>query len=143
AFASWLRDAGGLAAFALAIWGVAYALQRPAWARRGWSPRSVAFALLAGLSAALYAVFLALVLVQGLPPPAPRVVANPNLNPVPETIYTPLQNLVLVVAGGLALAAVLLPIVLDLGTRIRWRRIWALARLSLKEAWSKGVVWVA
>jgi ABC-type transport system involved in multi-copper enzyme maturation permease subunit len=144
AIASWLRDAGVLAAIALAVWAVAYAMQRPAWARRGWSPRAAVFAGLAGLSAVLYAVFVALVLIQGLPPPAPRAAANPNLPaPVPETIYTPLQNLVLVTAGGLALAAVLLPIVLDFGTRIRWRRIWALARLSLKEAWSKGIVWVA
>jgi hypothetical protein len=41
-----------------------------------------------------------------------------------------------------ALLAVLAPFVIDLITRISWRRIWAIARLSWTEAVRKGVFWV-
>src|SRR5205823_4479750 len=140
AIASWLRDAGSLAAFGLAIWALAYALQRPARpAQRQRPVRTLLFLGLAGASALLYVVFAALLLVQGRPTTRPAT----KPGELPESIYTPTQNFFLTLAGALALAAVVLPIVLDLWTRIRWRRIWALARLSLKEAWSKGIVWVA
>lgn len=126
----WIQDAGIVAAIGLAIWAIAFAVQRPAWARgRVWTGRAVAFAVLAGLSGGLYALFFLLLLVQGLPRG-------------PGAAYTPAQALVLLSAGVCAIVAVLLPPVLDLFGRLRWRRIWAVARLSLKEARAKGIIWI-
>jgi ABC-type transport system involved in multi-copper enzyme maturation permease subunit len=48
----------------------------------------------------------------------------------------------LTVAGGFALLAVCLPIFKAFALRLRWQRIWALARVSLKEALRKRVVLV-
>jgi hypothetical protein len=45
-------------------------------------------------------------------------------------------------AGAFAMLAVTLPVLYDLFTRMRWQRIWALARVSLKEAVRKRVVLV-
>ncbi len=45
------------------------------------------------------------------------------------------------IGGGCALAAFLFPFATDL-IRLRWRRIWALARLSFKEAIRRRVLWV-
>jgi ABC-type transport system involved in multi-copper enzyme maturation permease subunit len=165
ATASWLRDAGGLAALGLAIWALAYALRWSAGhpqgifrhifgladaaalgaagqarRRRSGPLRTLAFLVLAGSSALLYVLFVFLLLAQGRPS-RPAGLLKPG--ELPPTLYTPTQYLFLTLAGALALAAVVLPIASDLVTRIRWRRIWALARLSLKEAWSKGIVWVA
>ncbi len=135
----WLRDAGIIAAFGLAIWGLAFAIQRPAWARaKLWTPRRVAFATLAGLAAGLYVIFILLLFTQS--PPSRAAGALGARGPV--TAYSVAQNLVLTAAGACAVFAVLLPVVLDLFGRFRWRRIWALARLSIKEARSKGVIWI-
>lgn len=129
ALASWLRDAGLIAAVGLVIWGLAYLLQRPAWARhRQPSARATLFLAAASGAAVLYALFLLLLLV----PPTPT-----------SPLYAFRERWCLPTAGALALLAVLLPILLDLFGRIRWRRIWALARVSVKEARSKGILWVA
>jgi hypothetical protein len=45
------------------------------------------------------------------------------------------------IGGGCALAAFLFPFATDI-VRLRWRRIWALARLSFKEAIRRRVLWV-
>ncbi len=45
------------------------------------------------------------------------------------------------VGASCALAALILPILFDLA-RLRWRRIWALAKLSFKEAVRRRVLWV-
>jgi hypothetical protein len=45
-------------------------------------------------------------------------------------------------AGGCALLAVIIPIVGAFFTRMRWQRIWAMAKVSLKEALRKRVVLV-
>jgi ABC-type transport system involved in multi-copper enzyme maturation permease subunit len=49
---------------------------------------------------------------------------------------------VLTASGALALVVVLAPIAIDLATRISWGRIWAIARLSWKEAIRGRVIWV-
>jgi hypothetical protein len=45
------------------------------------------------------------------------------------------------IAGACAVAAFLLPFLMDFG-RLSWRRVWALARLSFKEAIRRRVLWV-
>jgi hypothetical protein len=140
ALAVWLRDAGYVAAFGLLIWGIAFLLQRPQWARKlQWSPKALLFTTAVAASAAFYAFFGLLLLIEGTIARTERNVAGREIT---VTEYTPLQNLCLSVAGALALLAVIMPIVIDIFTRLRWRRIWALARLSIKEAWSRGVVWL-
>jgi ABC-type transport system involved in multi-copper enzyme maturation permease subunit len=52
-----------------------------------------------------------------------------------------LQNLMWTLAGAAAIFAVILPILADL-TRVSLRRIWAIARLSFKEAVRRKVLWV-
>src|SRR5262249_26346727 len=53
------------------------------------------------------------------------------------------QKLVLGLAGLAALLACALPVLSDLAQRrLVPRRIWAIARVSIKEAWSRGIVWV-
>jgi ABC-type transport system involved in multi-copper enzyme maturation permease subunit len=52
-----------------------------------------------------------------------------------------LQTDALLVGGGCAVLAVALPFLADLFFRWRWRRIWALARLSFKEALRRRVLW--
>jgi ABC-type transport system involved in multi-copper enzyme maturation permease subunit len=49
---------------------------------------------------------------------------------------------ILTLSGVLALFVTLTPIALDLATRISWSRIWAIARLSWKEAVRGRVIWV-
>jgi hypothetical protein len=52
-----------------------------------------------------------------------------------------LQNILWAVAGASAIFAVLVPIFSDL-TRLSLRRVWAIARLSFKEAVRRKVLWV-
>jgi ABC-type transport system involved in multi-copper enzyme maturation permease subunit len=52
-----------------------------------------------------------------------------------------MQRVLWTVAGGSALFAVILPILADL-SRLSPRRIWAIARLSFKEALRRKVLWV-
>src|ERR1019366_9368765 len=49
---------------------------------------------------------------------------------------------ILTISGILALVVVLTPFLIDLVTRIRWGRIWAIAWLSWKEAIRGRVIWV-
>src|SRR5262249_29670480 len=57
--------------------------------------------------------------------------------------YTWGQEFALTLAGAFAIIAVSFPVVQTLVRRVRFRRVWALSRLSIKEAWSKGIIWVA
>src|SRR6266496_641067 len=71
-----------------------------------------------------------------LPQHSPADLHPPALPPVT------IGDLLLTAAGACALAVVLAPIVLAIGTRFRWGRIWAIARLSLKEAVRSRVVFI-
>jgi hypothetical protein len=139
AIGTWLQDAGILSAIVLLIWCVAYVLQRPAGvsAERNWVKSAFTFAAVA--SFVLFALYVAVLILQ----PPQQVPVNPD-NPRAGTVavYTPLQRGMGALAGLCALFAVALPVLVDLVTRIRWRRIWALALLSLKEARRRRVVWV-
>jgi ABC-type transport system involved in multi-copper enzyme maturation permease subunit len=71
---------------------------------------------------ALYSLFGVLIVVQGR--------------------YTALQFALVTLAGGLALLTAAVPPLVALATRVRWRRIWALARLSILEAVRGRVLYV-
>jgi ABC-type transport system involved in multi-copper enzyme maturation permease subunit len=127
AVVSWLQDVGGWAAFAFVLWLlIKYARMRPAERARipPWQFRAV------GLLALLAAVFYApLTYFWG------RDLVNffRNIPPVFETNPWSFRNVCLTAGGVLALAAVCLPIFSNLAA-LRPRRIWALTRLSFKEA---------
>lgn len=145
ALGQWLRDAGLYAFIWLCLLGLSYLVvpefrQRSRW---GWVHRCMLGAALASL--VLGVVFVVLLGAQGTVPDlsAPKPTDVIQAGAGPPQMYTPEQKTCLSIAGALCLAAVVLPIARDLGQkRIIWRRIWAIARLSMKEAWSRGIVWV-
>jgi hypothetical protein len=145
AVGQWLQDAGLYAFVWLVLLALSYALvpefrHRSRW---GWLHNTMTGLALAGV--ALLVVFLVLLARQG------RVQAENLPRPTDVTlktnqtvmVYTSQQKLFLSLAGLCALAACSVPLVRDLfQKRIIPRRIWAIARVSIKEAWSRGIVWV-
>jgi ABC-type transport system involved in multi-copper enzyme maturation permease subunit len=139
AVAAWLQDAGSLSALALFVWCLAYVFQRPAGVSREGNWVKTLFAYAAVGSFLLFGLYGVLLFAQNVQ----HVPINPdNLRAGTRVVYTDTQRMVGAAAGLLAIFAVALPVVVDLVTRIRWRRIWALALLSLKEARRRRVVWV-
>jgi hypothetical protein len=144
AIGQWLRDVGLYAFIWLCLLGLSYMLvpefrHRTPW---NWMYRTMLYAAVAAV--VLGGVFLILLANQGMvrDVDAPRS-SDPMAasQPEPQTYTTP-QKICLSLAGALCLFAVLLPLGRDLRQkRLIWRRIWAMARLSIKEAWSRRIVW--
>jgi hypothetical protein len=131
---AYLQDAGGFAAVTLVIWLVYRLVARfsPGRPEIEPEPRSVSRNLfgLALLGAALaYAVYGLFKLMEAT--------STTGAGPAGSE----LAGIFLAVGGGCALFAVVLPFATDLG-RFRLRRIWALARLSFKEAIRRKILWV-
>jgi hypothetical protein len=141
----WLQDAGLYALLWLALLGLAYIVVPEFRQRSPWGAVHSIMAALTTLAVVLFIGFLIVLVTQGkIPDPeAPR-----SLTPLPSTAppamtYNATQKLLFSLAGLAALAACAVPIVRDLfQMRIIPRRIWAIARVSAKEAWSRGIVWV-
>lgn len=116
----WLQAAGSFAALGLALW-LLIGLPRLRRADRDATPRWQVslFTLAAVVALGCYAVAALLVLAN-----APRR----------------LQGITLAVAGAAALLAVTLPFLINL-TQLRFRRIYALAKLSFKEAIRRRVLY--
>src|SRR5262249_55201573 len=136
----WLQDAGGFAAFALFLWFL-YALFTPNVAVVGGRRQLISrFMVVMGLAAlVLYVVSLGLMIGVAINdldggynrPPAQ---GSDQVQQAPE--QTGLERAfeyTLALAGLFALLGFCEPFVLDL-SRLRWRRIYALAKLSFKEA---------
>ncbi len=141
----WVQNAGAVAAFGLAIWVLAHLARRgrPFVALVADAPRSIAgpLAMLAAVLATLSFLGYLIVGLVGLGGllGAPGVAA---LMPRAGRAPTLSAGDYLLSASGLcALAVALTPMLLGL-TRLRAGRIWALARLSLKEAVRSRVVLV-
>jgi ABC-type transport system involved in multi-copper enzyme maturation permease subunit len=130
---TWLEVAGGFAAVLLAIWLLSTLAAKPSgppgWQLGGLAKRLFNFALLVGAIAYVIGGGLKIIALQRQ---AEGASAPGYDNPA---------NILLAVAGGCALLAVLLPFFQDLG-RLSGRRMWALARLSFKEAIRRRVLWV-
>jgi ABC-type transport system involved in multi-copper enzyme maturation permease subunit len=137
---SWLQDAGGFAAAGLVLWLV-FGLPRwrpkerasvPAW-------QSKLFVAATALAALGYAVYFVLFLFAPRPAPAPA-------GPAPSGAAPPLgplalvQSYVLALAGACAMVPVGVPFVRNL-SQLRFRRIYALAKLSFKEAVRRRAVY--
>lgn len=134
---TWLHAAGGFAAAALAIWLLAVLLQ-PSRAPGGGR-----------LGSSLLTVLVVGVLLALLPHGLARLwdaqgwSAGPNAGLGGEAWYeqlSPAQRYLADFVLGCAVAGALLPVCLNL-PRLRFRRIWALARLSFKEAVRRRVLW--
>src|SRR5438105_14121772 len=149
ALGQWLQDVGLYAFLWLGILLLSYLLVPDFRHRSPWSWLHKTMAALAGVGLAFLVVFLVLLATQGrvVDANAPRLIdaAQQQMQAKlgePMT-YTGQQKLFLSLAGLCALAACLVPLVRDLGQkRMIARRIWAIARVSIKEAWSRGIVWV-
>lgn len=134
---SWLQDAGGFAAAALAITFVVTRM-RPLGNRTEQKPglRSLLFRVAVAAAAVAYIVGggLKLYAAQQVPDPG-RPTSAAGLK------YDTMAANAFAVGGACAIFAILMPFVADL-TRLRWRRIWALAKVSFKEAVRRKVLWV-
>jgi hypothetical protein len=154
---TWVQDVGALAAVALCIFGLAYAIRRPSWtlgdswirdtarlredmaqgfrAERFWQLRLFKLCVIA--SAFMYALFFVFLAIEGVPPDEVVV----NLKKLETWKFTAAQSWFLAAGGAFALLAVSLPVLLGLG-RLSGRRIWAMARLTMKETIRQRVLWV-
>jgi ABC-type transport system involved in multi-copper enzyme maturation permease subunit len=135
ALETWVQDVGGFAAAALAIWIVAR------WFQRGSAaptlPRSAWLSALFRLAVVGVVVGYGALIVLKIP----DFVASASEAAKPSTeLFQAIRKWCLFVGGVSAIAAAALPLLSDLA-RMRWRRIWALARLSFKEAVRRRVLW--
>lgn len=148
---TWLQDAGGFAAVGLAVWFI-YVLGNPSAAIVGGRRKMISrfMAITAGLALIAYLVAGGFTISAVLADDAfaeQMGFAGKPANPNQPTPMRPLswvdkaQGTTLAIAGALALLAFGEPFFLDL-FRLRWRRVYALAKLSFKEAVRRRVVWV-
>jgi hypothetical protein len=129
----YIQDAGGLAAIALVVWLIFYFAiwRKPNPDDRPRGPSVRLFKLTLAVAFLAYAIFgVMLVLDQ----------SSTGLGAHRRQMYR-LATYGLTIGGGAALLAVMIPFLADM-VWFRWRRIWALARLSFKEAIRRKVLWV-
>lgn len=138
----WLQDAGGFAMFGLAIWLLTSFLNPiydvlPNGKKRN---RLITKGMVLGgaIAAGLYLVSAGLLyLASGELATATQIV----FLGVPMTPFRKLLEIFLAAAGLAAIVGFGGPFVMDC-FKMRWRRIYALAKLSFKEAVRRRVVWV-
>jgi hypothetical protein len=132
ALMSWVQNAGALAALATLIWFIATLAGSRLEKRRINVPAIVIVVLAAS--------WLGVFLVAGLF--ILNWVSDDALHYLLPTRGGDVSvgDWMLTVAGALALAVVLAPVLIAVCTRLRFGRIWAVARLSLKEAVRSKVV---
>src|SRR5205814_3559414 len=132
------------AAVALLIWTVAYLVQGPRGASERWSFQSRLFVLALAGAAIMYGLFFAFLRIEGMIS-KPQVINGKevvyNGKEIKVSEFTPRQVWLLTVGGACALLAVLIPLLAGLG-RLRFRRIWAIARLSIKETVRQRILWI-
>ncbi len=152
---SWLLAAGGIAAFGVVIWLLAYLIQGRGEGREevrwSWGPRLLLVALVGLVLAFLPNALRVLWYYLGWADLAatPGVAGAKSVGAMSAG-----ERLRLIVSGtnpytwrlfffacAFAVAAALTPMLLNLG-RLSGRRIWALAKLSFKEAIRRRVLWV-
>jgi hypothetical protein len=143
ALATWMQNAGGVAAFGIALVLLAGFLSRDTQESPLWNI-SVAVRPLIGIlrvcviAAALGYAFLFLAYLGDLL----RIPGLTRFLPRTRGDTATYGDWLLTVCGALALFVALTPIAFDLMTRISWARTWAIARLSWKEAIRGRVIWV-
>jgi ABC-type transport system involved in multi-copper enzyme maturation permease subunit len=136
-FLYWVEAVGGYATVGLVLWFI-LGLTLMKRKDRQRIPSWMASAFVAASAAAVfcYGVYVIALYVK---PPAPLEFTTEGV-PIPRKGID-WHDVIGVVGGCCALFAVLLPVVRGLG-RLSARRIWALSRLSFKEAIRRRVLWV-
>src|SRR5262245_43121481 len=144
---TWVEDAGGFAAFALVVWVVWDVVRRllgqpaPAVNATGWSWKSPLFVTALVLSSG---GFIAAICLKAIEPVPEKFQESPSLIKIKVAEEKGPRGKSEWIAFGasiFALGAVVVPFCAGL-TKLSWRRIWALARLSFKEAIRRRVLWV-
>jgi hypothetical protein len=136
AFQAWVQNAGGVAGLGLFIWCLAWLIgQRHKQSLEIRQNPLVVLCIV--LYAPLYLMLGLLYLGYSM-----GIVGLQKWLPSITRGNVTAGDILLTAAGGFALLAVTIPILSAFFTRIRWGRIWALARVSLKEALRKRVVMV-
>jgi hypothetical protein len=143
AFLTWVRDAGGVAALALTVWCLVYVVKRlfgdvPSKHTGVHPVQAGLFVAALAIAALAYVGFFISLFVEGT---IPETVTNSYGKKAETWRLTDAQNALVTIGGAFALVAVLAPIFFSLG-RLRIRRIWALAKLSMKETVRNRVLWV-
>jgi ABC-type transport system involved in multi-copper enzyme maturation permease subunit len=146
--ASWLMTAGGVAIQGLVLWIVfrvllgfgAYSQERRLSIARFIVAAAIFAAVLTVLPAGMQWLWNYLGWVD---PMATAVVSPWDQIFVKQSSYTvsPFEGIVLRYGAAFALAVVLLPVLLNI-PRISVRRVWALTKLSFKEAVRRRILWV-
>jgi ABC-type transport system involved in multi-copper enzyme maturation permease subunit len=173
---TFLQDAGGFAAFGLAVWALAYLITRLTTPRgatpatildpfggfvrlgtgtpgqtdveglnrtlaraAGWLRRLFVLLILAAL--VVYGLLALIKLPEFLAWFSAFLAGEPYASGSTSKALQQLIDVGLMIGGSCALAAVLLPFVVDL-LRLRWRRIWALTKLTILEVIRRRVIWV-
>src|SRR5262249_41098846 len=146
---TWLLTAGGFAAFALAIWVLVRLLRGPGPnrdERYGSGPSYVVAIAVVGLLIMLLPAILqyawnALGWIGSSTTTAGKSPLQETFAAQEKYVVFPYEGVLLQFGAGCALAAVLLPVAINL-SRLRLRRIGALAKLSFKEAVRRRVLLV-
>lgn len=149
----WVKTAGIVSAIGLAIWLLAYLLRHPRFLasfgaktqfgepeEKPWSVEARVFAWSAAITGILFGVALIFGLagLAGFTPDEGRTVrTDPSERP---PLFSGLGDILFTLATLAALLTVSMPLLQSIFTRFRARRIWAIARLSLKEALHSRVV---
>jgi hypothetical protein len=137
AIVTWITVVGGFATLFLALWLLHY--------RLGLSSPTASQKKQASLfKIALVITVLAFAAGLGLTSLAKTQETQQTADAQTKSTSGAVQNIgtaFYLLGGGVALAACLVPFGAD-ALRLRWRRIWALARLSFKEAIRRRVLWV-
>ncbi len=140
----WAQNAGGVAAFAIVLVLIARVARRDPNELNFWSfgPRLQSLLpILKGCIIASGVGYLVLIAVWS----ADRLGIPGLTRMLPRPVGAPFYTIgdgILTLCGLLALSVVFTPIAVDLATRISPGRIWAIARLSWKEAVRGRVIWV-
>jgi hypothetical protein len=149
ALQAWLRDAGAFAAIALGIWLLAKLIlmvadalsDRPAPPAAAKTASDWLFILALVGSFVSYVLFFYFVFTEGTLLETVPGVTGPGGKEVKMSFFRASQLNFLTVGGSLAILAAILPLLTNLG-RLRFRRIWAIARLSIKETIRQRILWV-
>lgn len=137
---TYIRDAGGFAAIGLILYALATLVGGGGRERSRLLPLALSSAL---ASLAAYAVAGVSWMQEPPAPPAPILVSGlpGKAPPPPVTPASERKDLFLLIGGALAITGILLPFLAELSV-CRPGRVWALARLSFKEAVRRKILWV-
>ena len=128
---NWVQYAGTFAAIGLVIWAIATLLNRTS---SKTSPRMTLFEILASVACVLSVIFFVIFfIVWG----AQGMIQTPD-----GPVLTDTQNTLYFLFAFFPLLAVAFPVLYDLIFKISFRRVWAIALLSIKEAIRGRVLYV-